>query len=117
MDNSTIPVQCTKVLKPAKDVNLSNKDGLKGIYHADVDVPALDSWFDPFIDGVNKEARQVNHLIMDALRWAYIQLLDITHMSKFRVDAHPTIRLGKKDAVAIWAQDCMHWCLPSLPNI
>ncbi|KAK9121679.1 hypothetical protein Syun_019296 [Stephania yunnanensis] len=105
---------------PAKDVDLSNKDGLKRIYRVDVDVPAvdwLDSWFDPFIDEVNKEARQVNHLIIDALRWEYIQLLDITHMSKFRADAHPAIWLGKKDAIAIWAQDCMHWCLPGLPNI
>ncbi|KAK9145330.1 hypothetical protein Sjap_005233 [Stephania japonica] len=206
--------------QPAKDANLSNKDGLKGIYRVDVDVPAvdwaeatnfydilvfntghwwgvdkfpsetplvfyqggrpilppiglhdglkvvlknmishiqkavpnqtlkfwrmqsprhfyggewnqngsclfsdplekieLDSWFDPLNDGVNKEARQVNHLIMDALRGTGIQLLDITHMSEFRADAHPAIWLGKKDAVAIWGQDCMHWCLPGLPDI
>ncbi|KAK9094339.1 hypothetical protein Scep_025808 [Stephania cephalantha] len=28
--------------QPAKDANLSNKDGLKGIYRVDVDLPALD---------------------------------------------------------------------------
>ncbi|GFY80336.1 trichome birefringence-like protein [Actinidia rufa] len=35
-------------------------------------------------------------------------------MDEFRADAHPAIWLGKKDAVAIWGQDCMHWCLPGV---
>ncbi|BBH09262.1 Plant protein of unknown function D [Prunus dulcis] len=33
-----------------------------------------------------------------------------------RADAHPAIWLGQKDAVAIWGQDCMHWCLPGVPD-
>uniref|UniRef100_A0A453MWX5 Trichome birefringence-like C-terminal domain-containing protein n=5 Tax=Aegilops tauschii TaxID=37682 RepID=A0A453MWX5_AEGTS len=37
-------------------------------------------------------------------------------MSEFRADAHPAIWLGKKDAVAVWGQDCMHWCLPGVPD-
>ncbi|THU62418.1 hypothetical protein C4D60_Mb01t04950 [Musa balbisiana] len=76
----------------------------------------LDSWFDPKHNGVNKEAREVNSLIQQALLGTNIRSLDLTHMSEFRADAHPAIWLGKKDAVAIWGQDCMHWCLPGLPD-
>lgn len=76
----------------------------------------LDLWFDPRNKGVNKEARQLNHLVEDALQGTGIRLLDLTHLSEFRVDAHPAIWLGKKDAVAVWGQDCMHWCLPGVPD-
>ncbi|KAL7002952.1 Protein trichome birefringence-like 12 [Sarracenia purpurea var. burkii] len=76
----------------------------------------LDLWFDPSNNGVNKEARQLNRLIEEALRGTDIKILDLTHLSEFRADAHPAIWLGKKDAVAIWGQDCMHWCLPGVPD-
>ncbi|KAJ7968348.1 Protein trichome birefringence-like [Quillaja saponaria] len=76
----------------------------------------LDSWFAPSNNGVNKEARLLNLLIEEALQGTEIQLLDLTHLSEFRADAHPAIWLGKKDAVAIWGQDCMHWCLPGVPD-
>ncbi|KAF6176395.1 hypothetical protein GIB67_010843 [Kingdonia uniflora] len=76
----------------------------------------VETWFDPSNGGVNREARQVNHLIKAALQETNIQLLDLTHLSEFRADAHPAIWLGKKDAVSIWGQDCMHWCLPGLPD-
>ena len=76
----------------------------------------LDLWFDPSNNGVNKEARALNHLIKEALQGTDIQLLDLTHLSEFRADAHPAIWLGKKDAVSIWGQDCMHWCLPGVPD-
>lgn len=65
---------------------------------------------------MNKEARQLNHLIEEALLGTEIQPLDLTHLSEFRADAHPAIWLGKKDAVAVWGQDCMHWCLPGVPD-
>lgn len=70
----------------------------------------------PSNNGVNKEARQLNLLIEEALQGTDIQLLDLTHLSEFRADAHPSIWLGKKDAVAEWGQDCMHWCLPGVPD-
>ncbi|GMJ03617.1 TRICHOME BIREFRINGENCE-LIKE 12 [Hibiscus trionum] len=76
----------------------------------------LDLWFDPSNNGVNKEARRLNNLIKEALRGTDIRLLDLTHLSEFRADAHPAIWLGKKDAVSIWGQDCMHWCLPGVPD-
>ncbi|KAL5541240.1 hypothetical protein UlMin_042713 [Ulmus minor] len=78
--------------------------------------PQLDLWFDPRNNGVNKEARILNGMIKDAVRGTEIQLLDLSHLSEFRADAHPAVWLGKKDAVAIWGQDCMHWCLPGVPD-
>lgn len=76
----------------------------------------LDLWFDPSNNGVNTEARKINHVIEETLLGTDIRLLDLTHLSEFRADAHPAIWLGKKDAVAIWGQDCMHWCLPGVPD-
>lgn len=76
----------------------------------------LDSWFDPSNNGVNKEARLVNQLILETVKDSEISILDLTHLSEYRADAHPAIWLGKKDAVAIWGQDCMHWCLPGVPD-
>ncbi|CAA7409408.1 unnamed protein product [Spirodela intermedia] len=76
----------------------------------------LDAWFDPRNRGVNKEAREVNHLIQQALQGTDIHLLNITYLSEFRADAHPAIWLGKRDAVKIWGQDCLHWCLPGVPD-
>lgn len=76
----------------------------------------LNSWFDPRFGGVNKEARMVNLAIQEALAGSEIPLLNLTYMSEFRADAHPAIWLGKKDAVAVYGQDCMHWCLPGVPD-
>ncbi|XP_038684406.1 protein trichome birefringence-like 12 isoform X1 [Tripterygium wilfordii] len=76
----------------------------------------LDLWFEPRNNGVNKEARQLNHLVEETLQGTDIRVLDLTHLSEFRADAHPAIWLGKKDAVAVWGQDCMHWCLPGVPD-
>ncbi|PNX95723.1 hypothetical protein L195_g018917 [Trifolium pratense] len=76
----------------------------------------LDLWFDPRNNGVNKEAREMNFVIEKALQGTDIELVDFTHLSEFRADAHPAIWLGRKDAVAIWGQDCMHWCLPGVPD-
>lgn len=76
----------------------------------------LDSWFDPINNGVNKEARLLNNVIKEVLIGSDIQLLDLTHLSEFRADAHPAVWLGKKDAVAVWGQDCLHWCLPGVPD-
>lgn len=83
----------------------------------DILIPGqLDLWFEPRNNGVNKEARLLNFVIEGALQGTNIQLLDLTHLSELRADAHPAIWLGRKDAVAIWGQDCMHWCLPGVPD-
>ncbi|KAL1534433.1 Protein trichome birefringence-like 12 [Salvia divinorum] len=76
----------------------------------------LDLWFDPANNGTNKEARRVNEVIGEALKGTSIVPLDLSRLSEWRADAHPAVWLGKKDAVAVWGQDCMHWCLPGVPD-
>ncbi|XP_043723144.1 protein trichome birefringence-like 12 [Telopea speciosissima] len=86
------------------------------LFNEPLEADQVDMWFDPRYRGVNREARQINHLIEEALQGTDIHLLDLSHLSEFRADAHPAIWLGKKDAVSIWGQDCMHWCLPGVPD-
>ncbi|GER43272.1 trichome birefringence-like [Striga asiatica] len=81
-----------------------------------LDESQLDLWFDLSNNGVNKEARELNHLIEETLKETSIKPLDLTRLSEYRADAHPAIWLGKKDAVSVWGQDCMHWCLPGVPD-
>ncbi|RLM80226.1 protein trichome birefringence-like 12 [Panicum miliaceum] len=76
----------------------------------------LESWFDPRFGGVNKDARTVNLAIQEALAGSGFRLVNLTYMSEFRADAHPATWLGKKDAVAVYGQDCMHWCVPGVPD-
>ncbi|KAF3786816.1 trichome birefringence-like 12 protein [Nymphaea thermarum] len=76
----------------------------------------IEAWFNPKNNGVNREAREMNSIIRQSLLDSDIHLLDLTHLSEFRADAHPAIWLGRKDAVSIWGQDCMHWCLPGVPD-
>ncbi|GMI70580.1 TRICHOME BIREFRINGENCE-LIKE 12 [Hibiscus trionum] len=92
-----------------------NKNG-SCLFDRPLEEDQLDLWFDPSNNGVNKEARTLNHLIRKAVQGTDIQVLDLTHLSEFRADAHPAIWLGQKDAVSIWGQDCMHWCLPGVPD-
>ncbi|KAL3515431.1 hypothetical protein ACH5RR_022333 [Cinchona calisaya] len=70
------------------------------VFDKPLEEPQLDLWFDTSNNGVNKEARLLNHLIEEALEGTDIKILDLTHLSEFRSDTHPTIWLGKKDAVA-----------------
>ncbi|XP_047980223.1 protein trichome birefringence-like 12 [Salvia hispanica] len=76
----------------------------------------IDLWFDPANNGTNKEGRIVNEVIGEALKGTSIIPLDLSRLSEWRADAHPAVWLGKKDAVAVWGQDCMHWCLPGVPD-
>lgn len=59
----------------------------------------------------NGEVRDVNQHLYMYLRGSAFHLLDITGMSEFRADAHPSSAGGKKH------DDCMHWCLPGLTDI
>ncbi|KAF3320136.1 protein trichome birefringence-like 13 [Carex littledalei] len=62
-------------------------------------------------NGTNVESRLVNQHLFEALKGSRFHILDITSMSVFRADAHPSTTGGKKH------EDCMHWCLPGLPDI
>ncbi|KAL6545867.1 Protein trichome birefringence-like 13 [Orobanche gracilis] len=61
-------------------------------------------------NGTNVETRLVNQHLYRALRGSNFRILDITHMSEFRADAHPSTAGGKIH------DDCMHWCLPGLTD-
>ncbi|KAG6406727.1 hypothetical protein SASPL_134336 [Salvia splendens] len=76
----------------------------------------LDLWFDPANNGTNKEGRRVNEVIGEALKGTSIIPLDLGRLSEWRADAHLAVWLGKKGAVVVWGQDCMHWCLPGVPD-
>ncbi|XP_030481229.2 protein trichome birefringence-like 13 isoform X2 [Cannabis sativa] len=62
-------------------------------------------------NGTNVEARLVNQHLFKALERSDFHILDITHLSEFRADAHPSTAGGKKHV------DCMHWCLPGITDI
>ena len=57
-------------------------------------------------NSTNVEARLVNQHLVKALEQSSFRVLDITRMSEFRADAHPSTTGGKKH------DDCMHWSLP-----
>ena len=46
-----------------------------------------------------------------------VTFLDITNLSGYRIDGHPSIyggKSGKRSSSNI--QDCSHWCLPGVPD-
>lgn len=59
----------------------------------------------------NVEVRLVNQHLYRAFEGTEFHILDISHLSEFRADAHPSTAGGKKH------DDCMHWCLPGLTDI
>ncbi|MCL7035881.1 hypothetical protein MKW94_025871 [Papaver nudicaule] len=61
-------------------------------------------------NGTNVETRLVNQHLYRALKTSSFRILDITGLSEFRVDAHPSTTGGKKHV------DCMHWCLPGITD-
>lgn len=62
-------------------------------------------------NGTNVEVRLVNQHLYRAFEGTKFHILDISRMSEFRADAHPSTAGGKKH------DDCMHWCLPGLTDI
>ena len=61
-------------------------------------------------NGTNSEVRLVNEHLYRVLQKSGFNILDITRMSEFRADAHPSTAGGKKH------DDCMHWCLPGITD-
>ncbi|XP_021764967.1 protein trichome birefringence-like 13 [Chenopodium quinoa] len=61
-------------------------------------------------NGTNVETRLVNHHLYKTLKGSSFFVLNITHMSEYRADAHPSKAGGKRH------DDCMHWCLPGLTD-
>ncbi|XP_009604954.1 protein trichome birefringence-like 6 [Nicotiana tabacum] len=44
-----------------------------------------------------------------------VTFLNITGMSEYRIDGHPSI-YGRKPGSSSRVQDCSHWCLPGVPD-
>lgn len=65
-----------------------------------------------------EQMRVVDMVIREMNNPAY--LLDITMLSAFRKDAHPSIYDGdlspQQRANPDYSADCSHWCLPGLPD-
>ncbi|XP_071723713.1 LOW QUALITY PROTEIN: protein trichome birefringence-like 13 [Rutidosis leptorrhynchoides] len=70
----------------------------------------VEDFFSTTNNGTNVEARLVNRHLYRALEGAGFHILDVSHMSEFRADAHPSTSGGKKH------DDCMHWCLPGMTD-
>lgn len=70
----------------------------------------VDKLFSVDTNGTNVETRLVNLHLYKALNRSVFHVLDITRMSEFRADAHPSMAGGKKH------DDCMHWCLPGVTD-
>ena len=64
------------------------------------------------------EARpRVDHFAQVAISGSdVVKLLDITFLSQFRADGHPSqwATAGKELRKP---QDCLHWCLPGVPDV
>ncbi|KAK6916266.1 Trichome birefringence-like, N-terminal domain [Dillenia turbinata] len=70
----------------------------------------VDALFSLSNNGTNTEARLVNQHLYKSLEGSSFNILDVTRMSEFRADAHPSTAGGKKH------DDCMHWCLPGITD-
>ncbi|KAI4978999.1 hypothetical protein ZWY2020_015752 [Hordeum vulgare] len=118
----------TPCCSPSTQNSKPQSDGIKGTYRVDVDIPA-DDWanitkfYDVLIfntghwfGGVNKEARLVNSAIWEALVGTDIQLLNLTYMASSVRRPSSHLAPGRRALVAVWGQDCMHWCLPGVPD-
>ncbi|RXI00412.1 hypothetical protein DVH24_037960 [Malus domestica] len=109
--------------QPKQDTR-GDQDGLKGTYRVDVDIPTNDwanisDFYDVlsshlFIVRANQYYRP---LICQINLKLFLRIWYHTYKRMpFRADAHPAIWLGQKDVVLVWGQDCMHWCLPGVPD-
>lgn len=70
----------------------------------------VEKFFSVENNGTNVETRFVNEHLYEAIKGTAFLLLDVTRMSEFRADAHPSSAGGKKH------DDCMHWCLPGITD-
>ncbi|MCO5570036.1 hypothetical protein L7F22_023750 [Adiantum nelumboides] len=69
---------------------------------------------EPWTNGVVVEAAAA---LLRSSSKVPLHLLDITHLSSFRKDAHSSIyHVGRREPRPYNRQDCSHWCLPGLPD-
>ncbi|EEF31856.1 conserved hypothetical protein [Ricinus communis] len=78
----------------------------------------------PETNYMNLEPEPVNNQLISNIikqmeleyRIKNIQYLNITHLTRFRFDGHPSVHREPGTPVPA-PQDCSHWCLPGIPDI
>ena len=78
----------------------------------------------PLSVGTDKRLFVIAHNITQSMKRVPVSFLNITALSEYRKDAHTsvyTIRQGKMLTAEQQADpehfaDCIHWCLPGLPD-
>ncbi|KAL8528274.1 hypothetical protein ACS0TY_005905 [Phlomoides rotata] len=60
----------------------------------------------------SRDFMQVVESVIEKLeeRGIKIEYMNITQLSGYRVDAHPSVLAGNRS-------DCLHWCLPGVPDV
>ncbi|XP_047308719.1 protein trichome birefringence-like 6 [Impatiens glandulifera] len=68
----------------------------------------------PLNDIQNRIYPEKNRVVEDVIKQMKtpVTFLDITEMSEYRIEGHPSV-YGKKSSKV---QDCSHWCLPGVPD-
>ncbi|XP_012074397.1 protein trichome birefringence-like 8 [Jatropha curcas] len=78
----------------------------------------------PETNDMNLEPEPVNNQLISSMikqmeleyRKSKIQYLNITYLTQFRFDGHPSVH--REPGTPLPApQDCSHWCLPGIPDI
>lgn len=63
------------------------------------------------------EAEQHNRMLMENLAGTDVRLFNITKVSGLRPDGHPSSLQSFMGAGGNRIQDCVHWCLPGVPDV
>ncbi|CAN6543896.1 unnamed protein product [Malus baccata var. baccata] len=110
-----------KKWQPKQDTR-GDQDGLKGTYRVDVDIPA-NEWasISDFYDVLVFSGILINFQkkVLSSFYRAGEPILPPLDMSdKFKVVLENMSRCPSSNLVGIilWGQDCMHWCLPGVPD-
>lgn len=103
-----------------KSTNWNNPDGIRC---AKEKMPILNATT-PLNVGTDKRLFVIAHNVTQSMKKVPVSFLNITALSEYRKDAHTsvyTIRQGKmltpeQQADPEQFADCIHWCLPGLPD-
>ncbi|XP_021753680.1 protein trichome birefringence-like 42 [Chenopodium quinoa] len=69
-----------------------------------------------YIMGFPKPLIDVVESMIPRMSKTRVKYLNITKLSEYRIDAHPSIYTKKVKGNLPGSSDCSHWCLPGLPD-
>lgn len=69
------------------------------------------------LETANPEKNRIVEEVLKHMK-THVTLLNITKLSEYRVDGHPSIygRKSQKSDKPNSIEDCSHWCLPGVPD-